>query len=212
VASLWRTMGPSSLLSWPGHWPSGDSPLTIHALLAILTMHASQAAQASAAPYAPYAPYELLALLARNLLCNNCFNSKQCQHAVELPVILSVYLCIIRAMSIYFNEKVFFQSWQRGVNLAGPKWFGDGKDPTSADTKWKLAPRVDEIAEALPYLSSTERVFLAAMVSFYNDDIGSTLLQRVNGSKNIGMATIASSLDERRRRVIGDLMLSYCGW
>jgi len=81
-------------------------------------MHASQAAQASAAPYAPYAPYEMLALLARNLLCNNCFNSRQCQHAVELPVILSVYLCIIRAMSIYFNEKVFFQSRCCPINSA----------------------------------------------------------------------------------------------
>jgi hypothetical protein len=115
-------------------------------------------------------------------------------------------------MSTYFNEKVFFQSWQRGVNLAGPKWFGDGKDPTSADTKWQLAPRVDEIAEALPYLSSTERVFLAAMVSFYNDFTGGKLLQRAVGSKSVGMAEIAASLDAPRRQVIADLLLSYCGW
>ena len=71
---------------------------------------------------------------------------------------------------------------------------------------------MDDIAEAMGYLSSTERVFLAAMVSFYNDLTGGQLLQRAVGSKSVGMADIASSLDEPRRRVITDLLLSYCGW
>jgi len=115
-------------------------------------------------------------------------------------------------MSNFYNAEAFFESWKIGVQIAGPVWFGDGLDPSSAETKWDLVPRVDEITARIGTMSSGERVFIAAMVSFYNDDIGGTLLQRVIGSKRIGLADIASSLDERRRRVIGDLMLSYCGW
>jgi hypothetical protein len=50
------------------------------------------------------------------------------------------------------------------------------------------------------------------MVSFYNDRIGGPLLQRVIGYDDVGMADIAACLDEPRRRVIGNLLLSYCGW
>lgn len=115
-------------------------------------------------------------------------------------------------MSNFYNEQAFFQSWRKGVQIAGPRWFGTGCNLSSAESKWDLEPRVDDITEALGYLSSTERVFLAAMVSFYNDLTGGRLLQRAVGSKSVGMADIAASLDEPRRRVITDLMLSYCGW
>jgi hypothetical protein len=50
------------------------------------------------------------------------------------------------------------------------------------------------------------------MVSFYNDFTGGQLLQRAVGSKSVGMAEIAASLDAPRRQVIADLLLSYCGW
>ena len=115
-------------------------------------------------------------------------------------------------MSSYYNEQTFFQSWKKGVQIAGPQFFGDGRNLSSAETKWDLEPRVDDIAEALRCLSSTERVFLAAMVSFYNDLTGGRLLQRAVGSKSVGMADIASALDEARRQVIADLLLSYRGW
>jgi hypothetical protein len=115
-------------------------------------------------------------------------------------------------MSTFYNADAFFESWKTGVQIAGPVWFGDGLDPNSAETKWDLVPRVDEITARIDTMSSTERIFIAAMVSFYNDSLGGRLLQRAGGSKSIGMADIASSLDERRRRVIADLMLSYCGW
>lgn len=115
-------------------------------------------------------------------------------------------------MSIYYNGEAFFQSWKRGVFLAGPKWFGDGEDPAPATTKWQLAPRVDDIAAVIGKFSTSEGVFLAAMVSFYNDRIGGPWLQRAVGHKDVGMADIAASLDAPRRKVIADLLLSYCGW
>lgn len=115
-------------------------------------------------------------------------------------------------MSKFYDGQTFLQSWKVGVNLAGPEWFGDGKDPATAETKWDLAPCVDEIESNSGYLATSEAVFLAAMVSFYNDRIGGAMLQRVIGYDDVGMADIAASLDEPRRRVIGELLLSYCGW
>lgn len=115
-------------------------------------------------------------------------------------------------MSKFYDGQAFLQSWKAGVQLAGPKWFGDGNDPETAETKWDLAPCVDFIEANIGYLSTSEAVFLAAMVSFYNDRIGGPLLQSVVGYEDVGMADIAASLDEPRRRVIGNLLLSYCGW
>lgn len=115
-------------------------------------------------------------------------------------------------MGIYRSEQAFFQSWKEGVKLAGAQWFGDGRNLSSARTIWELEPRVAEIADALCRLSRTERVFLSAMVSFYNDLTGGRLLQRAVGSKSVGMADIAASLDEPRRRIITNLFMSYCGW
>ncbi len=115
-------------------------------------------------------------------------------------------------MSNFHDAQAFLQSWKAGVKLAGPSWFGDGSDPVSAETKWDLAPRVEHIKANIGALSTCEAVFLAAMVSFYNDRIGGPLLQQVVGYDDVGMADIASSLDEPRRRVVATLLLSYCGW
>ena len=115
-------------------------------------------------------------------------------------------------MSNFYDGQAFLQSWKAGVKLAGSRWFGDGSDPEAAETKWDLAPRTEHIKANIGLLSTSEAVFLAALVSFYNDRIGGPMLQQVIGYNEVGLADIAASLDEPRRRVIGGLLLSYCGW
>jgi hypothetical protein len=104
----------------------------------------------------------------------------------------------------------FFQAWKRGVQIAGPEWFGNGTPEKlqRAICKWDLCPRLDVISDALGVLSSGQRMFLAAMVSFYNAQDGGELLQRCGfeGLSDLG------GLDLERRRVIADLVLNYSGW
>lgn len=62
--------------------------------------------------------------------------------------------------------------------------------------------------DALGVLSSGQRLFLSAMVSFYNAREGSAMLKRcgVDGLADLG------NLDLQRRKVIADLLLHYNGW
>jgi hypothetical protein len=71
-----------------------------------------------------------------------------------------------------------------------------------------LCPRLDRISDAFGVLSSGQRMFLAAMVSFYNAHDGGELLHRCGfeGLSDLG------GLDLERRRVIADLVLNYSGW
>jgi hypothetical protein len=114
-------------------------------------------------------------------------------------------------MSIqFYDEPSFFEAWQRGVEIAGHRWFGDGQASSqSATSKWDLPPRVDDIRSAIGWLSSGEAMFPAAMVSFYNSDPGGELLRSLGAN---GLSDIAASLDESRRQVIADLLLAYPGW
>lgn len=104
----------------------------------------------------------------------------------------------------------FFHAWKRGVELVGPRLFGDGTQVCLdlAVDKWDLRPNVEAISDAIGVMSSGEKVFLAAMVSFYNADDGGTLLKRVgvNGLADLG------GLDLERRKVIAALILNYTGW
>jgi len=104
----------------------------------------------------------------------------------------------------------FFQTWKLGVQLAGPHWFGDGTPEglRQAQDKWDLCPDVPRISKAIGVLSSGERMFLAAMVSFYNDRKGGALLKRCGFH---GLADF-SGLDSQRRQVIANLVLHYNGW
>ena len=107
-------------------------------------------------------------------------------------------------------NEAFLQAWKRGVGIAGPKWFGDGAPGNlqRAADKWDLCPRVAEISEALGVLSSGERMFLAALVSFHDSRDGGALLARCGfeGLSDLG------GLDLARRQVIADLLLHYNGW
>ncbi|CAK0037727.1 Uncharacterised protein [Burkholderia pseudomallei] len=104
----------------------------------------------------------------------------------------------------------FFEAWKHGVELAGVRLFGQGTREAFdlALTKWDLCPNVGLITKAIGPMSSGEKVFLAAMVSFYDARDGGALLRRVGvqGLSDLG------GLDAQRREIIASLLLYYAGW
>lgn len=110
----------------------------------------------------------------------------------------------------FYNEQAFFEAWRRGVTIASRRWFGDGQTPPdNAKSKWDLAPRIDDISASIGVLSSGEAMFLAAMVSFYNSDPGGQMLHDLGAT---GLSDISAGLDEQRRSVVADLLVSCPGW
>ena len=87
--------------------------------------------------------------------------------------------------------RAFLQAWKRGAEIAGAEWFGNGTP--------------EGLQQAT---SSGQRMFLSAMVSFYNAREGGAMLKRCGfeGLSDLG------GLDLERRRVIADLVLNYNGW
>ncbi|MGK8436741.1 hypothetical protein ACRS3X_05195 [Ectopseudomonas hydrolytica] len=106
--------------------------------------------------------------------------------------------------------EAFFKAWMRGAEIAGAEWFGDGTTEglRRATSKWDLRPNMVRLNEALGVLSGGQRMFLSAMVSFYNSREGGAMLKRCQFE---GFADFGG-LDLQRRRVIADLMLHYNGW
>ena len=106
--------------------------------------------------------------------------------------------------------KAFFEAWKRGAEIAGAEWFGDGtrEGLQRANSKWDLRPNMLMLNDALGVLSSGQRMFLSAMVSFYNSREGGAMLKRCGfeGLSDLG------GLDLERRKVIADLTLHYTGW
>ncbi|PLC52881.1 hypothetical protein CR155_15865 [Pollutimonas nitritireducens] len=104
----------------------------------------------------------------------------------------------------------FIKAWKRGVEIAGPEWFGDGTHDglQGVASKWDLRPNLVLLNDALGVLSSGQRMFLAAMVSFYNAREGAAMLRRCGFE---GLSDL-SGLDLKRRQVIADLVLHYNGW
>jgi len=104
----------------------------------------------------------------------------------------------------------FFASWKRGVEIAGHQWFGNGtrENLAVATSIWDLRPRLAAIDEHMGVMSRGERLFLAAMASFYNAQDSAPLLKRCDFD---GLADLGR-LDVERRQVIADLLLYYCGW
>lgn len=104
----------------------------------------------------------------------------------------------------------FFEAWKQGVELAGVRFFGQGTREAFdlARTKWDLCPNVRLIKAAIGPMSAGEKVFLAAMVSFYDAHDGGALLRRVGvqGLSDLG------GLDAQRRDIIASLLLYYAGW
>jgi hypothetical protein len=110
----------------------------------------------------------------------------------------------------YYDDQAFFKVWCQGVQLAGFRFFGDGSDaPGRIRSKEDLRPRYDDIAANLSVLSSGERAFLVALYSFFNSNTAAKWFQQIGVT---GLADLSSSLDEPRRRVIANLLVSYAGW
>ena len=106
--------------------------------------------------------------------------------------------------------QAFFEAWKRRVRFAGHEWFGDGtrEGLQCAKSKWDLRPKLLMLNDALGVLSSGQRMFLSAMVSFYNSREGGAMLKRCGFE---GLADLGG-LDLERRKVIADLSLHYTGW
>ena len=104
----------------------------------------------------------------------------------------------------------FFAAWKRAASLAGAVYFGAGtkSELDLATKKWDLTPNLERISKVIGALSSGERVFLAALVSFYNSEDGGRLLKRVGVE---GLADLGG-LDLQRRTLIAALILNYAGW
>lgn len=109
----------------------------------------------------------------------------------------------------FYDEDAFFEAWKTGVGLAGASYFGVNRTPATARNKWDLEPRVDIINDDLSVLSSGEAVFIAALVSFYDSESGSEMLKLVGVR---GLSDVSARLDEARRQVLADLLVSYAGW
>ncbi|MCD9008061.1 hypothetical protein LDO31_17835 [Luteimonas sp. XNQY3] len=107
-------------------------------------------------------------------------------------------------------QQAFFETWTRGVRIAGHTWFGDGTKEglQRATSKWDLQPNLLSLSDALGVLSGGERLFLSAMTSFYNSREGGAMLKRCGFE---GLADLGR-LDLQRRQVIADLILHYDGW
>ncbi|HHX1076923.1 TPA: hypothetical protein ACU6G1_000452 [Pseudomonas aeruginosa] len=106
--------------------------------------------------------------------------------------------------------QAFFEAWKRGAEIARPEWFGDGtrEGLNQAKSKWDLRPILLRLNDALGVLSGGQRMFLSAMVSFYNAREGAAMLKRCGfeGLSDLG------GLDLERRQVIAALVLNYAGW
>lgn len=107
-------------------------------------------------------------------------------------------------------SSAFLSAWKRGVSLAGIRFFGEGTraDLDRAVSVWTLCPNVPLIDDAIGVMSSGEKVFLAALVSFYNAEDGGLLFERIGVR---GLADLGG-LDLERREVIAALILNYTGW
>lgn len=79
----------------------------------------------------------------------------------------------------------------------------------AATDKWQLAPNTDAIKKAVRSKSPGEAIFLAAMVSFYNDVTSRQIQKAVGQSDGIGNLL---RMDLECRQVIADLLVSYAGW
>lgn len=104
----------------------------------------------------------------------------------------------------------FLAAWKRGC-LISPQYFGDGtrEGIEAATDKWQLAPNTEAINMAVRSKSPGEAIFLAGMVSFYNDATSRKIQKAAGQSDGIGNLL---RMDLERRQVIADLLVSYTGW
>ena len=84
----------------------------------------------------------------------------------------------------------------------------ESKDSALYERCLCILGEVARAADALGVLSSGQRMFLSAMVSFYNAREGGAMLKRCHFH---GLSDF-DGLDLQRRKVIADLLVNYNGW
>ena len=126
----------------------------------------------------------------------------------SLPV--SSYKQTDQAQDLASTSAAFLYAWKQGVALAGPTYFGDCTKNSVQHAKCRcdLRPDLLVINHSFQVLSTNERIFLAAMVSFYDPVEGNALLNQVGF---LGLANLGP-LDQERRDVIASLVMHYHGW
>jgi hypothetical protein len=104
----------------------------------------------------------------------------------------------------------FFFAWKKGVELAGTRFFGDGSQEgfTNANCRWDLRPNIRVISCSFEVLSGQERMFLAALVSFFNTGEGNNLLKQsgMKGLSDLGL------LNVEQRDVLAGLIMHNHDW
>lgn len=104
----------------------------------------------------------------------------------------------------------FFFAWKKGVEIAGFRFFGDGSQQgfKKSDCRWHLRPNMQVVKKNFEILTDQERVFLAALVSFFNAEEGSSLLKQsgVRGLSDLGLLTY------EQRDVIAGLIMHHHAW
>jgi len=111
--------------------------------------------------------------------------------------------------------QVFLDAWKAGVKMAGPRLFKAEHryikpgQVDEAQDKWQLIPDLDAIRRYSSTCSVSEGVFIGALVSFYNSDIGAEILERFCHSS---VGSVANRLDLEQVEVITALMLNHTGW
>lgn len=120
-------------------------------------------------------------------------------------------MCLIQP-----SEELFLQAWkeaiEEGAKLAGPRFaqlFGP-KTLDTAQSKWDLRPLLTKVKGAMGVYSTGEKMYLAAMYSFFNWDDGQELLAKYCDPGNI--AQILTRLEHPQRVAILKLAMTWPGW
>ncbi len=107
------------------------------------------------------------------------------------------------------EERPFSQAWRRAIGLKREyRSYFDREEYRSMSFRGWI-PKVATIKRRLDEMPTSDAIFLAALVSFYNGDAGGRLLRGLGAQ---GMSDIAANLDQQRRQILADLMVNFIGW
>lgn len=107
------------------------------------------------------------------------------------------------------EDRPFSRAWRRAIGYRYHYREYFGLDHMQSRSFRGRPPLVGLIKKELDGMASSDAVFLAALVSFYNGDTGGRLLRGLGAQ---GLSDIVSSLDPGRREILAELMVNYVGW
>lgn len=107
------------------------------------------------------------------------------------------------------EERPFSQAWRRAVGAKYQYRTYFQRDHMLSRSYRGWPPKVALIKKQLDEMPSSDAIFLAALVSFYNADTGGRLLRGLGVQ---GLSDIAANLDQERRELLAELLVNYIGW